>query len=425
MQTFFSPAQLADPGTADANVQLRACVHCGFCTATCPTYLILGDELDSPRGRIYLIKEMLEKELEPPPGTITHLDRCLTCLSCQTTCGAGVNYQHLLDHARTYIEEKKARPAGECFLRAALVRVLTDRRLFRLAILLARLAKPFAALLPGSLKAMVRQAPWVLPTPSETEAPGVFPAQGAKVKRVALLSGCVQPVLQPSIDDAVVRLLNRHGVEVTIAQGQGCCGAMDQHMGDAGGAKARAKANILAWEAEVARGLDAIVVSASGCGTVVKDYGFMLRDEPEWAARATRISALAKDITEVMAGLEMKAPVITGAPAVAYHSACSLQHGQKVNDAPRALLAKAGFAVKEIGEGHICCGSAGTYSMLQPELAGRLRERKLANIAATGTSIVAAGNIGCMQHLAQGGARMVHTAELLDWATGGPKPEGV
>jgi glycolate oxidase iron-sulfur subunit len=430
MQTFFSPAQLADPGTADANVQLRACVHCGFCTATCPTYLILGDELDSPRGRIYLIKEMLEKELQPPPGTITHLDRCLTCLSCQTTCGAGVNYMHLLDHARAYIEQKKARPAGERFLRAALVKVLTDRRLFRLAIFFARLAKPFAGLLPASLKAMVRQAPMSLPGPSEMEAPGVFPAQGPRRARMALLSGCVQPVLQPSIDEAVVRLLNRHGVDVVIAAGQACCGAMDQHMGDEEAAKARAKANILAWEAEMARGLDAIVISASGCGTVIKNYGFMLRSEPEWAARAEKIATLAKDITEVMAGLELQAPVITGAPAVAYHSACSLQHGQKINDAPRALLARAGFAVQEIAEGHICCGSAGTYSMLQPELAGRLRERKLANIAATGAAIVAAGNIGCIQHLApqngkNGGARMVHTAELLDWATGGPRPEGV
>ena len=425
MQTFFSPAQLADPGTADANVQLRACVHCGFCNATCPTYLLLGDELDGPRGRIYLIKEMMEKKLAPPPGTITHLDRCLTCLSCQTTCGAGVNYQHLLDHARAYIEEKKARPAGERLLRAALVTVLSDRRLFRLAIFLGRLAKPFAALLPASLKAMVRQTPAATPAPSAKAEPGVFMAGGPKRSRMALLSGCVQPVLQPSIDEAVVRLLNRHGVEVVIAQGQACCGAMAQHMGDTAGAKARAKANIIAWEAEMARGLDAIVISASGCGTVVKDYGFILKDEPQWAARAAKISALTKDISEVMTGLTLKAPVITNAPAVAYHSACSLQHGQKVNDAPRALLARAGFTVKEIGEGHICCGSAGTYSMLQPELAGRLRERKLANIAATGAPIVAAGNIGCIQHLSAGGARIVHTAELLDWATGGPKPHGI
>jgi glycolate oxidase iron-sulfur subunit len=332
---------------------------------------------------------------------------------------------HLLDHARAYIEEKKARPPLERAMRAALVKILSDRRLFRLAIFFARLAKPFAGLLPRQLKAMVRQAPWSLPAPSESEAPGTFPAQGGRKKRVALLSGCVQPVLQPSIDQAAVRLLNRHGVEVVIAQGQACCGAMAHHMGDADGAKRHAKANIVAWEAEISRGLDAIVITASGCGTVVKDYGFLLRGEPEWAARAAKISALTKDITEVIAGLNLKAPVIRGAPAVAYHSACSLQHGQKISDAPRDLLTKAGFTVKEIAEGHICCGSAGTYSMLQPELAGRLRERKLANIQATGAPIVAAGNIGCIQHLQAGGARMVHTAELLDWATGGPKPDGV
>jgi glycolate oxidase iron-sulfur subunit len=425
MQTFFTPAQLEDPGTADANVQLRACVHCGFCTATCPTYLILGDELDSPRGRIYLIKEMLEKQLTPPPGTVTHLDRCLTCLGCQTTCGAGVNYMHLVDHARAYIERSKVRPLPERMLRAALVKILSDRALFRFSLWIARLAKPFADMLPRRLKAMLAQAPSCVPAPSEMAEPGVFAADGEKDKRMALMSGCVQPVLAPAIDEAVVRLLTRHGVEVVIAQKQTCCGAMAQHMGDEDQAKARAKANIQAWEAEMARGLDAIVISASGCGTVVKNYGFMLREEPEWAARAQKISALTKDITEVLAGLELKEPMISGAPTVAYHSACSLQHGQKITEMPRDLLARAGFDVRDIGEGHICCGSAGTYSVLEPELAGRLRDRKLAHIAATGAPIVAAGNIGCIQHLKSGGARMVHTAQLLDWATGGPKPEGV
>jgi len=425
MQTFFAPAQLDDPGTADANAQLRACVHCGFCSATCPTYLILGDELDSPRGRIYLIKEMLEKELTPPSGTVTHLDRCLTCLGCQTSCGAGVNYMHLVDHARAYIEKSKVRPWPERLLRASLVKVLSNRALFRFSLGLARLVKPFTALLPRRLKAMVRQAPSSLPAPSAMANPGVFLAEGEKRKRMALLSGCVQPVLAPSIDEAVVRLLNRHGVEVVIAKDQACCGAMAQHMGDEDQAKQRAKANIEAWEKELARGLDAIVISASGCGTVVKNYGFMLKDEPQWAARAESISALTKDVTEVLAGLDLKPPVISGAPAIAYHAACSLQHGQKITDGPRDLLARAGFEVRDIGEGHICCGSAGTYSLLQPELAGRLRDRKLAHIAATGAPIVAAGNIGCIQHLSLGGARMVHTAELLDWATGGPRPEGI
>ena len=337
-------------------------------------------------------------------------------------------HMHLLDHARSYIEEHKARPWPERFLRAALVKVLTHRGLFRLSLVGALIAKPFATLLPRQLRAMVRQAPASLPPPGPAASPGVFAAEGPKRARMALLSGCVQPVLAPDIDEAVVRLLTRHGVEMVVAADQACCGAMAQHMGDEAQALERAKANIAAWENLGA--LDAIVISASGCGTVVKEYGFMLRNDPQWAARAARISALTKDVTEVLAGMELKKPVIPAGQPVAYHSACSLQHGQKISNPPRELLARAGFEVREIGEGHICCGSAGTYSMLQPELAGQLRERKLANIAATSAPIVAAGNIGCIQHLApkmgqSGGARMIHTAELLDWATGGPKPEAL
>ena len=421
MRTNFRSEQLHDPHMRGAEQALRTCVHCGFCTATCPTYVILGDELDSPRGRIYLIKEMLEKRLTPPPNTITHLDRCLSCLSCMTHCPSGVNYMHLFDHARAYIEEHKARPWPERLLRGALLKILTSRTLFRASLLAALVARPFVFLLPKQMKAMVKQAPRSLPRSGQASRPGLFPAMGPRRARMALLSGCVQPVLAPNIDEAVVRLLGRHGVEMVVAAGQGCCGAMAHHLGYDITAKAQIKANIEAWEK--LGHLDAIVISASGCGTVVKDYGFMLRGEKEWAARAARISALAKDVTEVLAGMELKAPMIAAGQAVAYHSACSLQHGQKINQEPRALLAAMGFQVKEIGEGHICCGSAGTYSMLQPELAGTLRDRKLTNIAATGAPIVAAGNIGCIQHLSQGGARMIHTAELLDWATGGPKPE--
>jgi glycolate oxidase iron-sulfur subunit len=422
MQTNFSPAQLADPAIADANRQLRACVHCGFCTATCPTYLLLGDELDSPRGRIVLIQEMLQTGARPAPTTVTHLDRCLSCLSCMTTCPSGVNYMHLVDHARLVIEEHKVRPLPERLLRAALLRILQSRRLFRLALKLAGLARPFTALLPKTLKAMVAQAPRSLPQETREARPGVFAAEGRRRARMALLSGCVQPVLDPGIDAAVVRLLTRHGVEIVVAEGQGCCGALAHHLGQ--DALDKAKANILAWEKEIAGGgLDAIVISASGCGTVLKNYGFMLKDDPAWAARAARISALCQDVTEVLAGLELKPPVIAPGLAVAYHSACSLQHGQQVIDQPRALLALAGFDLREIAEGHICCGSAGTYSILQPELAGQLRARKLAAIAATGATVVAAGNIGCLQHLSGGNVRLIHTAQLLDWATGGPKPE--
>jgi glycolate oxidase iron-sulfur subunit len=429
MQTHFSLAQLADPANASSNTQLRACVHCGFCTATCPTYLLLGDELDSPRGRIYLIKEMLEKQLAPPPMTVKHLDRCLTCLSCMTTCPSGVNYMHLVDHARAYIEDHKGRPLPERMFRAALVKILSNRTLFRASLFLAALAKPFQFILPKQLKAMVGDAP-APKTPGPAAHPNVFPAQGRKRGRMALLSGCVQPVVSPGIDEAVVRLMTRHGVEIVVAAGQGCCGALAHHMGDHAGAKEKAKINIAAWEAEIAKGgLDAIVISASGCGTVLKDYGFIFRDDPEWAARAARISALSKDVTEVLATLELMPPVIPAGQKVAYHSACSLQHGQKITGQPRELLARAGFDVQDVPEGHICCGSAGTYSMLQPELSGQLRARKLSNIAATEAPIVAAGNIGCITHLSpkngEAGARMIHTAELLDWATGGPKPAGL
>jgi glycolate oxidase iron-sulfur subunit len=429
MQTHFSPAQLADPANASSNTQLRACVHCGFCTATCPTYLVLGDELDSPRGRIYLIKQMLEKKLHPPKETVKHLDRCLTCLSCMTTCPSGVNYMHLVDHARAYIEDHKARPWGERMFRAALVKILSNRGLFRASLFLAALGKPFQFLLPKQLKAMVGDAPSPK-TPGPAAHAGTFPAQGPRRARMALLSGCVQPVVSPGIDEATVRLLTRHGVEIVVAPGQECCGALAHHMGDHDGAKARAKVNILAWEAEIAKGgLDAIVITASGCGTVLKDYGFIFRDDPQWAARAAKISALSKDVTEVLGMLDLMPSVIPAGQKIAYHSACSLQHGQKITTLPKELLTKAGFDVQDVPEGHICCGSAGTYSMLQPELSGQLRARKLGNIAATGAPIVAAGNIGCITHLSprngESGARMIHTAELLDWATGGPKPAGL
>ena len=426
MQTCFTDAQLADPETASSNGILRTCVHCGFCTATCPTYLLLGDELDSPRGRIYLMKEMLEEGGTPPASTVKHIDRCLSCLSCMTTCPSGVNYMHLVDHARAHIEDNYRRPLSERLLRSLLATVLSRPRLFRTAATLGRLARPMAPLLPGRLKGLAKMAPAALPPRGKVTGPGLFPAQAPRSLRVALLSGCVQPTLRPSIDDAAVRLLNRHGVDVVVAQGAGCCGALAHHMGKSAAAKDLAKANIAAWEREIAGdGLDAIIVTASGCGTMVKDYGFLLRDDPDWADRAARISELAKDVTEVVAAVGLLPPVIESGRVVAYHSACSMQHGQAIRTEPRALLASAGFSVREIAEGHICCGSAGTYSILQPDLSRRLRDRKLANIEATGAEIVATGNIGCITHLADGGARMIHTVELLDWATGGPRPEGI
>ncbi|MFN4275220.1 MAG: glycolate oxidase subunit GlcF [Ferrovibrio sp.] len=431
MQTSFTLAQLADPGIAAANEILRKCVHCGFCTATCPTYVLLGDERDSPRGRIYLIKQMLEGDQAATEETVRHVDRCLSCLSCMTTCPSSVHYMHLVDHARAHIEKTYKRPLADRFLRGLLARLLPSPKLFRLSLMGAKLARPFRFLLPGRLKAMVAMAPKSLPAmDAAIERPQVFPAQGERRMRVALMTGCAQKVLDPEINAATIRLLTRHGCDVVIADGAGCCGALTHHMGQEHDSHAKAKANITAWHREYeGEGLDAVVINASGCGTTVKDYGFMLRSDPAWADRAATIAALAKDVTEVLAKLDLKPQGEARGLSVAYHSACSLQHGQKITTLPKQLLAKAGFDVREVPEAHLCCGSAGTYNLLQPELAMQLRSRKARNIAGTGAQMVAAGNIGCLVQIAggleaEGGKAMpvLHTVQLLDWATGGPKP---
>jgi glycolate oxidase iron-sulfur subunit len=433
MKTSFSDEQLLDPAIASSNQVLRTCVHCGFCTATCPTFVLLGDELDSPRGRIYLIKDMLETGRPATEEVVRHVDRCLSCLACMTTCPSGVNYMHLVDHARTYIEQSYTRPLPERLLRRMLGLVLPRPGLLRLALAGARLARPLRGLLPGQsmlvqrLRAMLDLAPGRLPPPSPLQRPGVHPAQGSRRARVALLAGCAQQVLDPRINAATVRLLTRMGVEVVIAEGAGCCGALTHHMGQHDRAMASARANIAAWtQALEAGGLDAVVINTSGCGTTVKDYGFMFRSEPEpWRSRAERISALAVDVSELLTRLEYaptrEAPGLT----VAYHAACSLQHGQKITAEPKALLRRAGFNLVEAAESHLCCGSAGTYNLLQPAIAGRLRERKLDNIRAKRPDLIAAGNIGCMTQLAGGGLPVAHTVELLDWMAGGPRPEAL
>jgi glycolate oxidase iron-sulfur subunit len=429
VQTDFSLAQLADPDTAASEKILRACVHCGFCTATCPTYVLLGDELDSPRGRIYLIKNMLEEggpdgAQTISPETVKHIDRCLSCLGCMTTCPSGVNYMHLVDHGRRHIAEHYRRPYSERLLRRLLGHVLTRPALLRAALAGARLAKPFTGLMPKRLRPLVALAPRAVPAASPMDRPQTFLAEGARRMRVALLPGCAQQVLAPEINEATIRLLTRHGCEVILAPGSGCCGALVHHLGEEAPALALARANIDAWEnVRNSGGLDALVANASGCGTMLKDYGFLLRTDPAYADKAARTAALARDISEVIAELGLQPPRPLPPLRVAYHSACSLQHGQGVDRQPRALLAAAGFTVVEVPEGHLCCGSAGTYNLLQPELAGALRERKLANIALTRAQIVAAGNIGCITQLA-GDAPLpvVHTAVLLDWATGGPMP---
>jgi glycolate oxidase iron-sulfur subunit len=433
MQTSFTLAQLADPAIREADKILRACVHCGFCTATCPTYVLLGDELDSPRGRIYLIKQMLEQDRPADARTALHIDRCLSCLSCMTTCPSGVHYMHLVDQARVRIEKTYRRPRADRLMRRLLAWLLPHPGRFRLALAGAFLARPFRALLPrlgtlGRLRTMLELAPRRLAHPSSVDRPQVFTAEGPVRRRVALLAGCAQQVLSPQINEATVRLLTRHGCEVVVAAGAGCCGALTHHMGIAAAAHAQAKANIAAWSALFdGRGPDAVVINASGCGTMVKDYGFMFREDPAWAPRAARISAIARDVSELMSelGLGPTARDIHGL-VVAYHSACSLQHGQKITWPPKALLGAAGFTVRDVPEGHLCCGSAGTYNLLQPEIATRLRDRKIASIASVAPDIVAAGNIGCIAQIAAGTrVPVVHTVELLDWATGGPKPEAL
>jgi glycolate oxidase iron-sulfur subunit len=435
MKTEFSLAQLADPDIAEADKILRACVHCGFCTATCPTYVLLGDELDSPRGRIYLIKQMLEKDEKPTAEVVKHIDRCLSCLACMTTCPSGVNYMHLVDQARVRINSDYERPLMEQGLRKLLAWVLPRPGLFRASMWLARIGRPFAGLLPepqaGSvnptffsrIKAMLALSPGRLPPPGPA-AGSVFAAQGERRGRVALLQGCAQQVLAPRINQSAINLLTRHGIEVVLVKDEQCCGALTHHMGDDRDSLSRARANVTVWQRETEQGgLDAILVTTSGCGTVVKDYGYLLREDRDYAASAARISALAKDISEYLAGIELKPSSQKGELKVAYHAACSLQHGQKITIAPKELLSKTGFVVKDVPESHLCCGSAGTYNILQPELAGRLRDRKVANIASVEPDVIAAGKMGCMVQIAGGtSVPVVHTIELLDWATGGPRP---
>jgi glycolate oxidase iron-sulfur subunit len=423
MQTSFTLEQLADPDVAESEKILRACVHCGFCTATCPTYVLDGNELDSPRGRIYLIKDMLENDRPASAEVALHIDRCLSCLACMTTCPSGVHYMHLVDHARVHIENTFTRPVAERFLRAVLARTLPYPQRFRLALAAALLGKPLTALVEAlglkRLAAMLRLAPWR--GPHRPLAPQTFPAAGSVRGRVALLAGCVNDVLAPQINAAAVRTLTRCGIEVVVAKNAGCCGSMVHHMGREREALAQARANIDAWTA--LGDIDAIAITASGCGTTVKDYGFMLRTDPAYAERAVKVSKLARDITEYLAGLPLES--VPGAPGlvVAYHAACSLQHGQRITRQPKDLLAKLGFVVKDVPDGHLCCGSAGTYNIMQPDIARRLRERKVGTIERLRPDVIAAGNIGCMTQIAAGtNVPTVHTVELIDWASGGPCP---
>lgn len=426
MQTNFTAEQLQDPGIARANQILRSCVHCGFCTATCPTYQVLGDELDSPRGRIYLIKDMLEAGRPADEKTVKHLDRCLSCLACMTTCPSGVHYMHLIDHARAHVEKTYRRPFMDRMLRAVLARIIPYPGRFRLALLAAKVGKPFAWLIPDArVQAMLAMAPKTIPPVSRNDDPQVFPAIGDRRLRVALMTGCAQKALNTDINDATIRLLRRLGCEVVIAKGQGCCGALTHHMGKEDLSHSHAAATIRAFMAEHRAGaLDAIVINTSGCGTTVKDYGHMFRNDP-LAEDAATVAGLAKDISELLTRIGLP----QGAPKglrVAYHAACSLQHGQQIKSAPKDLLKRAGFEVVEPADSHLCCGSAGTYNLLQPEISADLKRRKVQTLEAKAPQVIAAGNIGCMMQIGSGtGIPVVHTVELLDWATGGPKPRAL
>ena len=424
MQTHFSLAQLADPDLAEANKILRACVHCGFCTATCPTYVLTGNELDSPRGRIYLIKDMLENDRPATPTDVTHIDRCLSCLSCMTTCPSGVHYMHLVDQGRAHVEKTVTRPMADRLLRGLLGWVMPRPGRFRLAMAAARLALPAARFLPAMLRRMLTLVPRRPAAAAPETKPGVYPAQGACRYRVALLRGCVQNTLAPAIDAATVRLLTRHGCEVVVLAASGCCGALNHHLGQEKKSQALARANIAAWADEIAgAGLDAVILNTSGCGTVVKDYGYVFRTDDAWAARAATVSEKARDISEFMAEIGLNKVAENLAVSVIYQAPCSLRHGQKVIDQPPNLLAECGFEVFIPPDAHLCCGSAGIYNILEPGLAGRLRARKAGGLNSAEVDVLASGNIGCMMQLAPAvKLPIVHVVELLDWATGGPRP---
>jgi glycolate oxidase iron-sulfur subunit len=446
MQTTFTDEQLKQPGTGRANEILRACVHCGFCTATCPTYQVLGDELDSPRGRIYLIKDMLENERVPDAKTVKHIDRCLSCLACMTTCPSGVHYMHLVDHARDYIEQNYKRPFSDRALRWVLAQILPYPMRFRIALFGAKLGRPFARFMPDArLRAMLEMAPKEIPPVSRNDDPQTFAPTAPKRMRVALMTGCAQKALNTDINDATIRLLTRLGAEVVVAEGAGCCGALTHHMGKTTESHATAAKNIKAWAREMDDGgLDAIVINTSGCGTTIKDYGHMFRNE-SLAADAARVAGIARDVSEVVMELtgtdaqgnewQPARDWIAGTDArplhdrptegmvVAYHAACSLQHGQKIKTHPKTLLKKAGFTIVEPADAHLCCGSAGTYNLMQPEISQQLKARKVRTLEAKNPDVIAAGNIGCMMQIGSGSAvPIVHSVELLDWAWGGPKP---
>ena len=426
MQTNFTEEQLKIKDNKSSEEIFKKCVHCGMCNATCPTYEILGDELDGPRGRIYLIQDMLENEKKPTSNVVKHIDRCLSCYSCMTTCPAGVNYMHLIDHGRKYIEKNYERPFFDRIIRNFLSKILPDSKLFKLSIFFVKLGKPFKFLFPSKIKNMMDLMPVSFPK-KVLKIKEIYKTKNKKrIARVALLTGCVQKEISPQINESTIRILNRHGVEVVVPEKIRCCGSLNHHLGKNDEANQDFINNINIWHDENLKGnLDAILSNTSGCGTTMKDYAFIFRNDKKMKKKAKKISELTKDVSEYLSeNLNLKFKKKEKKLRIAYHSACSMQHGQKIHSQPMNLLEKTKNEILEIPEGHICCGSAGTYNILQSKIAKQLLKNKVKNIESLKPQIISTGNIGCITQIKHGtNIPILHTIELLDWYTGGPKPK--
>ena len=429
MQTHFSKDQLKEKDNKSSEQILRKCVHCGFCNATCPTYKLLGDELDGPRGRIYLIKDMLENNKPANEKIVKHIDRCLSCYSCMTTCPSGVNYMHLIDHGRKHIEKNYKRPFFDRLIRNFLSITLSKPIYFKFVMLITLFIRPFKFLLPQKIKNMISFMPKKLPKKTLPKMK-IYPSLKKKpIARVALLTGCVQKVISPQINEATIRLLNRHNIEVIISPGIDCCGSLNHHLGKGDLANETFKKNISIWYDEyLNNGLDAIISNTSGCGTTMKDYGFIFRMDKDFKKKAKKISELTKDISEYLdENIKLnftKNKIEDKKYKIAYHSACSMQHGQKVHNIPINLIKKTGNSVFEIPDGHICCGSAGTYNLLQGDIAKKLLKEKISNIEKIKPEFITTGNIGCITQISTSTQiPILHTVEIIDWYTGGPKPD--
>jgi glycolate oxidase iron-sulfur subunit len=425
MQTTFSTEQLKNKNNKSTEEIVRKCVHCGMCNATCPTYQILGDELDGPRGRIYLIKDMLENNKPGNEKIAKHLDRCLSCYGCMTTCPSGVNYMHLIDHGRNHLEKTYKRPIVQRIFRSFLSLTLPNPKVFRALSVLVNIVRPLSFIFPEFIKNSMKLMPTKLPKKT-LKIQKVYSVKKKKpVARVALLTGCVQKVVSPEINESTIRLLNRHHVEVIVLPKINCCGSLDHHMGNEKAAHELFKKNINLWYEEYLNsGLTAIISNTSGCGTTLKDYGFIFRDDKEMKKKAKKISELTKDVSEFLdKDIKLNFKKNEKTYKIAYHSPCSMQHGQNVHQQPINLIKKTGNEVLNIPEGHLCCGSAGTYNILQQKIAKKLLQNKVENIEKVEPDFISTGNIGCMSQISSGtNIPIVHTVEIIDWLTGGPKP---